>query len=90
MSLEDTLASTAEKIVVHGTRSERIVLEAAAAAARSLCPGAAAALTDWNAPEITRLRAFGIVHGALLGANVAVDVPEVLGMADAASSGRAA
>ena len=33
---------------------------------RGLCPGAAAALVDWAGPEIVRLRAFGIVHGALL------------------------
>jgi hypothetical protein len=43
-----------------------VILEALAAAARTLCPGAAAALVDWEGPEIARLRAFGIVHGALL------------------------
>ena len=30
------------------------------------CPRAAEALIDWDGSEITRLRAFGIVDGALL------------------------
>ncbi|HUF32898.1 MAG TPA: hypothetical protein VMN58_06780 [Acidimicrobiales bacterium] len=66
MSLEQLLARTAQKIATQRTESESMVLEEFAIAARHLCPGAAAALVDWTGTEIARLRAFGIVHCALL------------------------
>ena len=66
MSLDQILETTAQKIALHGTRSESTILWELAVAAAATCPGAAAALVDWNGPEIARLRAFGIVHGALL------------------------
>ena len=64
--LQTSWTCTAHRIVGRGTRSESVVLEALAAAAGTLCPAAARALVDWEAPEIVRVRAFGIVHGALL------------------------
>lgn len=66
MSLEHTLESAAHRIAEHGTHSESMLLGELAAAARTVCPGAAEALIDWNGPEVVRLRAFGIVAGALL------------------------
>lgn len=67
MNLSTILNRTAERIVTDGTPTESRTLEALAAATRDLCPGAAAALVDWNGSEIARLRAFGIVHGVVLG-----------------------
>ena len=66
MELEGVLGCIAERIVENGSRTEVRVLEAMSAAAQEVCPGAAAALVDWNGSEIARLRAFGIVHGAVL------------------------
>jgi len=66
MELQHVLDRTAHRIASRGTQSESTILEALSAAARTLCPGAAEALVDWDGPEIARLRAFGIVHGALL------------------------
>lgn len=67
MELEQILSRTADHIVDSGTRTESRTLCAMAAATRDLCPGAAAALVDWSGSEIARLRAFGIVHGVVLG-----------------------
>lgn len=66
MNLTDILNRTADRIVTDGTPTKSRTLEALAAATRELCPGAAAALVDWNGSEIARLRAFGIVHGVVL------------------------
>ena len=66
MELKEVLDRTADRIVADGTRAESLALRVMEAAARDLCPGAAAALIDWNGSEIARLRAFGIVHGVLL------------------------
>ena len=66
MKLSDVLNRTAYRIVADGTRAESRTLQAMEVATRRLCPGAAAALVDWNGSEISRLRAFGIVHGVLL------------------------
>lgn len=60
------LDRAAHHIVDAGTKTEVQALRAMARAARDLRPGAASALTDWAAPEIVRLRAFGLVHGAVL------------------------
>lgn len=67
MELEKILSRTADRIVAEGTPTQARTLETLAAATRGLCPGAAAALVDWNGSEIARLRAFGIVHGVVLG-----------------------
>ena len=64
--LMETLDRTAFCIVDEGTRTRSRTLQAMAAATRDLCPGAAAALVDWDGSEIARLRAFGIVHGVVL------------------------
>ena len=66
MNLSTILNRTADRIVTDGTQTESRTLEALAAATRDLCPGAAAALVDWNGSEIARLQAFGIVHGVVL------------------------
>lgn len=63
--LQRVLDGTADRIARHGSLSESWTLGIISAAARSLCPGAAAALVDWDGPEVTRLRAFGIVHRTL-------------------------
>ena len=66
MQLDTMLDRIAERIVEHGTVTEAPVLEAMSALSRQVCPGAAAALVDWNGSETARLRAFGIVHGVVL------------------------
>lgn len=66
VELSTTLDRVADDIAERGTATELWVLDALAAAARDLCPGAAAALADWEGSEVARLRAFGIVHGVLL------------------------
>lgn len=66
MELMEILDRTADRIVSEGTHAESWTLHVMEAAARDLCPGAAAALIDWDGSEIARLRAFGIVHGTLL------------------------
>lgn len=84
--LEGVLDHVAERVVEHGTLTEARVLEAMADASQEACPGAAAALVDWNGSEIARLRAFGIVHGVVLevlgplGRSVLLE--QVLGTAD--------
>jgi hypothetical protein len=81
----------AERIVEHGTPTEAPVLQAMSALARQVCPGAAAALVDWNGSETARLRAFGIVHGVVLqvlgtsGHSLLLD--EVRGAVDRARAG---
>lgn len=66
MELNEMLDCIADHIVENGTHAESYAIEAMASSARDRCPGAAAALADWNGSEIARLRAFGIVHGVLL------------------------
>jgi len=61
------LEALAERIAVHGTDSERVALHAVHDAARWTAPGAAAALVDWDGSETMRLRAFGVLHGVVLG-----------------------
>lgn len=90
MSLEHVLESTAHKIALHGTQGESVIIEELAVAAHASCPGAAAALDDWNGPEIARLRAFGIVHGLLLRGGASAQ-PQPVDLAPAGStSARAA
>ena len=66
VELMETLDHTADRIVADGTPSRSRTLQAMADATQDVCPGAAAALVDWNGAEIARLRAFGIVHGVVL------------------------
>jgi hypothetical protein len=62
----EILDRTAHRIVAEGTPSRSRTLQAMSAATVEVCPGAAAALVDWDGSEIARLRAFGIVHGVVL------------------------
>lgn len=66
MELNEVLSRTAERIVAEGTAAALPSLEAMAEATAALNPGAAAAMVDWDGPEIARLRAFGVVHGIVL------------------------
>ena len=66
VELIEILDRTADRVVDDGTPTRSRTLQAMAAATRDLCPGAAAALIDWDGSEIARLRAFGIVHGVVL------------------------
>jgi hypothetical protein len=61
------LERIATQIAEHGTGTEREALLAVHDAARWAAPGAAAALVDWDGPEPARLRAFGVLHGIVLG-----------------------
>ena len=61
------LAGIAERIAEEGTATERRDLEALADATRWTAPGAAAALVDWAGTETARLRAYGVLHGVVLG-----------------------
>ena len=91
MQLDTMLDRIAERIVEHGTLTEAPVLQAMSALSRQVCPGAAAALVDWNGSETARLRAFGIVHGVVLqllgtsGQSLLLD--EVRGAVDLALAG---
>jgi hypothetical protein len=66
MELMDTLDRTANCVIDDGTRTRSLTLQAMAAATQHVCPGAAMALVHWDGSEIARLRAFGVVHGAVL------------------------
>jgi hypothetical protein len=66
VGLEELLARAVDRVIDNGTPAEYRTLSAIASATQDMCPGAAAALVDWNGSEAARLRAFGIVHGAIL------------------------
>jgi hypothetical protein len=91
MDLARLLDRIAERIAENGTRTEARVLEVMSAAAQEVSPGSAAALVDWDGSEIARLRAFGIVHGAVLRLTDPCDrswlVDQILGTADRALVG---
>ena len=57
VQLDAMLDRIAERIVEHGTPTEAPVLQAMSALSRQVCPGAAAALVDWDGSETARLRA---------------------------------
>jgi hypothetical protein len=61
------LEALAERIAERGTDSERLALHAVHDATRWTASGAAAALVDWDGSETMRLRAFGVLHGVVLG-----------------------
>jgi hypothetical protein len=91
VQLDTMLDRIAERIVEHGTPTEAPVLEAMSALSRRVCPGAAAALVDWDGSETARLRAYGVVHGVVLqilgtsGQSLLLD--EVRGAVDLALAG---
>jgi len=61
------LERIAVRIAEHGTATERLALHAVHDVVRWSAPGAAAALVDWDGSEAARLRAFGVLHGVVLG-----------------------
>ncbi len=62
------LDGIAQRIAEQGTATERVALLAVHDTARWSAPGASAALVDWEGSETARLRAFGVLHGVVLGA----------------------
>ena len=60
------LDEAAHRIAEHGTSGERPLLEAMAQVAAESAPGAAAALVDRDGTEVSRQRAFGVVHAHLV------------------------
>ena len=61
------LDGIAHRIAERGTATERVALLAVHDTARWSAPGASAALVDWEGSETARLRAFGVLHGVVLG-----------------------
>lgn len=55
----------AHRLVEDGTRAHRGALAVLAEAVRDIAPGAAAALTDWDAAESLRLRAYAVAREAI-------------------------
>lgn len=90
--LERFLDDTAHRIDAEGTHGEAATLEWMAAITRTMCPGAAAALADWDGSEIARLRAFGMVHGVLVRQlrSVRHDVQAIVGAMPVVPAGVAA
>ena len=66
-ALATLLAGVAQRIAECGTATERRALRAVHDATRWSAPGAAAALVDQDGSETARLRAFGVLHGVVLG-----------------------
>ncbi len=60
-----TFQDLAHQIVTHGTWASRPALEAMAALAYPIAPGASAALVDWSGSEVARYRAFSVVASCL-------------------------
>jgi hypothetical protein len=56
------LDAAAYRVDEHGTPAERRLLGAVAKVSEATAPGAAAALVDWSGTEVSRLRAFGLLH----------------------------
>jgi hypothetical protein len=56
------LEEAAHRVAEQGTASELPLLEAMSEVAADSAPGAAQALVDWAGTEVSRLRAFGVVH----------------------------
>ncbi len=64
MTVEHHHDHLAHRIVADGTKAHRSALAALAEAVREIAPGAAAALVDWDATEVARLRAYGVAREA--------------------------
>jgi hypothetical protein len=60
------LDDAADRIADSGTPAERRLLQAMSEVSVHRSPGAAEALVDWGATEISRLRAFGMVHAVVI------------------------
>lgn len=66
VELAQVLDQAAHRIAEKGTSAEHRLFEAMAEVAAQSAPGVAAALTDPDGTEISRLRAFGLAHTHLL------------------------
>ena len=66
VELAQVLEEAAHHVAEQGTSSERRLLEAMSEVVAQSAPGAAAALVDRDGTEVSRLRAFGLVHTHLL------------------------
>ena len=66
VELAQVLDEAAHRVAENGTSAERRLFDAMSEVAAQSAPGVAAALTDPDGSEISRLRAFGLVHTHLL------------------------
>src|SRR5262245_63141928 len=66
--LAHLLEAAARRIAHEGTSAARGLLEAMSKVAEQTAPGTAAALLDRDGTEISRLRAFGLLHSHILNA----------------------
>ena len=66
VELAQVLDQAAHRVAEKGTSAEPRLLEAMSEVAAQSAPGVAAALIDPGGTEISRLRAFGLVHTHLL------------------------
>ncbi len=64
----------AHRLIEDGTRAHRGALAVLADAVRDLAPGTAEALTDWDGPEVARLRAYAVARETIrMAAQVRLD-----------------
>ena len=88
------LDAAAHQVSAFGTASEPGLRQALAVVAAPMAPGAAAALVDDAGTEISRLRAFGVVHALVveeLGPDEHARLLDLIGgVGDVASPGRVA
>jgi hypothetical protein len=68
VELAHMLDAAARRIADEGTSAAGGLLHAMSKVTEQTAPGAAAALVDRNGTEISRLRAFGLLHSHLLNA----------------------
>ena len=66
VELAQRLDEAAHRIAEHGTSGEGRLLAAMAKVAAASAPGAAAALVDPEGTEVSRQRAYGVVHAHLV------------------------
>jgi hypothetical protein len=88
------LDAAAHRVSEFGTASEPGLFQALAVVASPMAPGAAAALVDESGTEISRLRAFGLVHALVVEELGPLEHARLLdligGLGDDASPGRVA
>jgi hypothetical protein len=82
VELAQRLDDAAHRIAEHGTSGEGLLLAAMAKVAAAAAPGAAAALVDPEATEVSRQRAYGVVHAHLLTSLGPIEHAWLLGLLD--------
>jgi len=87
VELAQVLDLAAHRIAAQGTFAERRLLEAMSEVAVQSAPGVAAALMDPDGTEISRLRAFGLVHTHLLEALGPLEHARLLDLLDGGAGG---